>query len=202
MTLEQLLCPAVMEWIKANPNSSQEEFNKWVAENEDLINESVKNNKDKFEKVLKEANPSLSWIKSNDDDDLLYEVAENGKEVAVVRSAYTFINEVVIPERITCGKDSYKVTSIDAGAFQCCQSLTSVIIPNSVRSIEDSAFLTCTSLESMTIPNSVKTIGEDAFRGCGNLTSITIPNSVKSIGNGAFSGCGSLTSITIPIASR
>jgi hypothetical protein len=202
MTLEQLLSPAVLEWNMKHDHLPDDvlikEFNKWVAENEELINESVKNNKDKFERNFKKANPSLSWIKSNDDDDLQYEVTEDGKEVAVVRSAYTFINEVVIPERITCGKDSYKVTSIDAGAFQCCQSLTSVIIPNSVKSIEDSAFLTCTSLESMTIPNSVKTIGEDAFRGCRNLTSITIPNSVKSIGNGAFSGCGSLTSITIP----
>ena len=47
MKLEQLLCPAVMDWLKANPNSSQEEFNKWLVENEELINESVKNNKDK-----------------------------------------------------------------------------------------------------------------------------------------------------------
>ena len=48
MTLEQLLSPAVWEWTKNHEHLPDDlllkEFDKWFVENEDLINESVKNN--------------------------------------------------------------------------------------------------------------------------------------------------------------
>ena len=78
------------------------------------------------------------------------------------------------------------------GAFDWCQSLQSVTIPNSVKSIGNGAFSGCESLQSITIPNSVKSIGDYAFSGCDSLQSITILNSVTSIGNHAFSSCESL----------
>ena len=89
------------------------------------------------------------------------------------------------------------VISIGSSAFSCCQSLTSVTIPNSVTSIESRTFEACSSLTSITIPNSVTSIGKAAFIAS-SLTYITIPNSVTSIGEEAFRECSSLTSITIP----
>ena len=91
-----------------------------------------------------------------------------------------------------------KVTKIGDSAFNQCESLTSVTIPDSVTSIGDAAFILCTKLKSINIPDSVTTIGDSAFNRCDNLTSITIPNSVTTIKNTAFAGCYSLTSITIP----
>ena len=90
------------------------------------------------------------------------------------------------------------VTSIRAGAFGICRSLTTITIPDGVTSIGGGAFGFCTSLTSITIPNSVTSIGTQAFYGCESLTSITIPDSVTSIGKGTFSLCTSLTGITIP----
>ena len=70
------------------------------------------------------------------------------------------------------------------------------VIPNTVTSIGHGAFDGCDSLTTITIPNSVTSIGEGAFKGCESLTSVTIPNSVTSIGEGVFFNCYALTSIT------
>ena len=90
------------------------------------------------------------------------------------------------------------VTSIGAGAFGGCTSLTSVTIPDSVTSIGQHAFNGCRSLTSVTIPDGVTSIGAYAFSECSSLTSVTIPDSVTSIGGIAFGNCKSLTSVTIP----
>ena len=87
------------------------------------------------------------------------------------------------------------VTSIGDGAFEGCDSLTSVTIGNSVTSIGSYAFWDCYSLTSVTIPNSVTSIGGWAFEDCRSLTSVTIPNSVTNIGECAFSDCDSLTDV-------
>ena len=96
-------------------------------------------------------------------------------------------------KRITC-----TVTSIGSYAFNLCESLTSITIPDSVTSIGSYAFSSCKSLTNITIPDGVTSIGDAAFYGCESLTSITIPDSVTSIGKMAFYCCSSLTSVTIP----
>ena len=83
-------------------------------------------------------------------------------------------------------------------AFQSCEALNSVNIPNSVTSIGNYVFSRCTSLTSVDIPNSVTSIGNGAFSNCESLTSIDIPNSITSIKSYAFSRCISLTSVDIP----
>ena len=102
--------------------------------------------------------------------------------------------KVEIPEKIN-GKS---VTSIGNYAFEYCENITSVTIPDSVTSIGVYAFEYCASLKSITIPDSVPLVGPGAFSNCTNLTSVTIQNGVMYIGNEAFANCTSLTGITIP----
>ena len=81
---------------------------------------------------------------------------------------------------------TYAVTSMYYSVFRYCDSLTSVVIPNTITNIPYCAFGDCTRLTSVIIGNSVNSIGAWAFSACFALQSIYIPETVTSIGNGAF----------------
>ncbi|MBE5966267.1 MAG: LysM peptidoglycan-binding domain-containing protein [Lachnospiraceae bacterium] len=60
-------------------------------------------------------------------------------------------------------------------------TITSVVIPDTVTKIGVNAFYMCTSLTKIDIPDSVTTIATMAFGSCRNLSEITIPKSVTTI---------------------
>ena len=109
----------------------------------------------------------------------------------------TETNTLIIGCKGSVIPDDGSVTSIGESAFFNCNSLTSIVIPDSVTSIGRYAFFSCDSLTSIVIPDSVTSIGDSAFESCNSLTSIVIPDSVTSIGDSVFESCDSLTSVTI-----
>lgn len=70
--------------------------------------------------------------------------------------------------------------------------LTEYTIRSGTKVICDGAFDKCNSLRSIVLPDSVISIGDYAFWLCKFLRDITIPDSVTSIGAGAFVGCVNL----------
>ena len=70
-----------------------------------------------------------------------------------------FAGEVVIPKTL----GGAPVIGIGEIAFQYCECLTAVTIPNSVTNIGAAAFYGCTGLITITIPDSITSIGGLAF---------------------------------------
>ena len=108
-----------------------------------------------------------------------------------------YTGSITIPEKVVYNLTSYSVTAIGNEAFEMCNGLTSLTIPNSVTEIGDFAFERCAGLTSVNIPGNVVQIGQGAFYGCNSLTSITLPKNTVRLGDGVFYGCRGLTSITV-----
>ena len=124
-----------------------------------------------------------------------YVIAE-GAKVTVGEGYYTsLISHPSSVKRVVLGEG---VVDIGDGAFEGCDSLTSIYISKGVTSIGDWTFYNCHSLTSIYIPESVTRIKGHAFYGCKSLTSIYIPESVTSIEVNLLVYCQSLKSIHIP----
>lgn len=83
-------------------------------------------------------------------------------------------------------------------AFNGCDKLATITLPDTITTISDYAFNQCSSLNEIIIPTKVKHIGDYAFSGCGKLQSLSLPNSLLNIGYSAFSACTGLTNVTMP----
>ena len=100
--------------------------------------------------------------------------------------------DVIIPKI----HEGLPVTSIGDFAFEGCQNLKSVIIPDGVTSIGRLAFAWCSSLDSVEIPESVISIGDSAFWYCFKLKEISLSDDLMFFGEGVL-GCTGVTSIDI-----
>lgn len=88
--------------------------------------------------------------------------------------------------------------AIGEEAFYNCDSLRSVVLPNSITSIGRAAFYSCDSLRSATLPAGIKSIPTELFRYCNNLRSILVPEGVTEIGEQAFNNCHKLGTVSLP----
>ena len=84
------------------------------------------------------------------------------------------------------------VTAIGPGCFAGCDTLTTIILPESVAIIGPMAFSGCSSLRGLQLPDDVISIGAGAFSGCDDLQAITIPVTLEQIAPGTFDDCASL----------
>ena len=90
------------------------------------------------------------------------------------------------------------ITSLGAFAFNYCNNLTSVSLPNSLTKIGRNAFAALATdicgLTKISIPSKVKEIGSYAFSNT-QITSLTIPHTVKTVGDYACHECPNLATV-------
>lgn len=87
---------------------------------------------------------------------------------------------------------------ICGGAFEFCQNMTDIRLPQSLTSIGASAFSNCTGLTGIDLPDGVNSIGSYAFSECTGLTDVELPDALTEVSDGVLYNCTSLKSVTIP----
>ena len=135
--------------------------------------------------VLAAVLPLVAETETETVDGYTWSYRINGDTVELLRVSPNPSGTVVIPSSLG-GKP---VTSIGESAFDSCNDLVGVAIPNSVTNIGEYAFYRCGHLAGVTIPSSVAYVGFNAFYSCDNLTNIVVH--AGTIANCAFSYCGS-----------
>lgn len=140
-----------------------------------------------------------------------YLVEEGGvvysKDITKIFFALNGVKEVIIPASVTDigGAFQYhttlekvrfaeggRLTEIGDFAFDCCEKLSDIEIPNTIVNIGYVAFQGC-AIETIEIPESVEYIAYGAFNLCTHLTTVTILNDDIEIDQDAFMQCFSLT---------
>ncbi|MBR6406982.1 MAG: leucine-rich repeat protein [Clostridia bacterium] len=87
--------------------------------------------------------------------------------------------------------------AIANSAFNICNKVTSITVPDSVTFINDCALYN-TGAERIVLPDTVTYLGEKALANNTNLVEVNIPDGVTSIGASAFIFCSSLREVRIP----
>lgn len=109
-----------------------------------------------------------------------YDITSGSSEASLEQNrSNRYSGDVVIPSYFTYQGKEYQVTKIGSYAFNYCQELTSVKIPNGVKEIKDGAFSYSDSFKTITIPNSVEKIGNGVFTRCDNLENVVLDEGNK-----------------------
>ena len=147
----------------------------------------------------KDENGEYKLLDSGCENGLLYNIyqqeGENGDKYACITGYSEDIgSDISVPTHIK----GAPVTQLEEGAFNKCENLKSITVPEGVTRIEKELFYNCSNLENVKLPESISFIGYYAFGECTNLTSVNIPENVKEMDQGVFFACKSLKNIQLP----
>ncbi len=98
--------------------------------------------------------------------------------------------------------DISNAIQIGEGAFEGCENLQYISLPNNLERINRKAFYKCKALHSITIPSYTTYIGVGAFKNCSSIKKVNFSeyltvDEVK-IDTEAFAECNTLTHIVLP----
>ena len=121
-------------------------------------------------------------------------------EATIVDVDAVISGDVIVPATL----GGYDVTKIGEYAFEWCDKITSITLPECLVEIGDYAFVDCRYLTAFFIVGNdlvdtcaLETIGDSAFLRCMILESVDIPDSVTYLGEYAFAGCYEITDVKI-----
>ena len=155
--------------------------------------------------------PMLASADAVEVDGIYYNLIPKGNAAEVTANPYSYSGDIIIPEQFLYDDINYTVTSIGGHAFENCNSLTSITIPNSIKSIGEYAFYKC-AVSAVKVYDLTAWCNID-FKGFAasplqyahrlyvndeEIVDLVIPSNVTTINKDAFKGCTSITSVTFP----
>ena len=99
--------------------------------------------------------------------------------------------------RVIFEQGDHKLTWIGNNAFEMCEQLDGVLLPESLAYVGKYAFAKCESMQSIDFPDNVGTIEASAFSGCTALQSVRFGNGLEKLSEYAFEGCDSLKEVQL-----
>ena len=128
-----------------------------------------------------------------------YTVNKDGKTVTLNKSVGSGVSgNVKLSNTITVDGEKYKVTKIDASAFENNKKIKSITIGNNIKTIGKKAFKGNTTLTKVTMGTAVQSINTSAFNGDTSLKKIVIKgNTLTKVAKNAFKGISKTAVITI-----
>ena len=174
-----------------NPNWS----NKWYDEKAGYVYENINLNnlvcENNYQYLVSEESVILTNYIGTETNLTLPNTYQNLPVDTIGAYAFGFNKEI---ESVTIGNN---VKVIMNNAFNNCELLSSLILPETLERIDASAFCYCSSLNNFDLPSTLKFIGYGAFNMCTTLTVLVIPESVETIEGYAFAWCTGLKELYI-----
>jgi len=130
-------------------------------------------------------------------NNLLYNIYDNAKYLGNHKTPYLILMESTSDEITSCNIH-IDTKIIYHAAFDTCENLQDITIPDGVISIGCRAFYWCTGLKSIYIPDGVTRIRRETFYNCKSLVSVRMPDSIAIIDPYVFACCSELQEIKIP----
>lgn len=119
-------------------------------------------------------------------DGVYYTYDKSTQSAFVTSGDIKYKDHVIIPSSVTYNGRTLEVAAIGIGAFQECEELTSVDIPNSVKTIKEWGFYGCKKLNTIIIPNTVTTIEDNVFENCTGLETIVFEDGENDLALGNY----------------
>ena len=154
-------------------------------------------------------------------DGIYYNLNKDAKTAEVTSGDNVYTGSITLPKTITFEGENYRVTSIGDNAFNACEELTKIVLPEGLTTIGEHAFDWCTNLNTIVFHDNIVSVGYSAFSNCAwydsqpdgpiylgksvtckgyfnEETEIEIKDGTKRILNNAFSSEKNLVSIRLP----
>ena len=153
------------------------------------------------EVALEELRELFAQYISDGRDSVTIALTDSAPDLSVLNEILTAEDIKVILDLSQCtglteiGVSGASNSSTDA--FQKCENLLSVRLPDSVEKINSYAFYKCTSLTRIILPDSLSAFEKGAFCYCENLGNVILPSGITEISDYLFWNTG-LGGITIP----
>ena len=117
------------------------------------------------------------------------------KDIVIPSTAHTIGEQSFEYQSITGVILNDSIININNQAFSHCAQLNAIHLGNSLISIEHRAFYKCESLKTVILPDTLITLGEYAFAFCTDIESVTIGENLTKLNCRVFGDCINLRDI-------